>query len=216
MSWEPLDLDSMNDSELIGDESFDIFSIAIEQVSRTYLSDLNRLPSSNEIIETFKRALENQLSDVANDGSSKNLVSLSATFENTEKQQCKVGDILQATLSNGMPIYARLFAIQKPGLGYFLGVFDSMGMSSTNLQAITEKELIVKMIPIHAELISNPKEWCVIGNIPLSVADKRHPIGPLEISSSNNHLASANYYYELIEKPFFGVENWLNHPTQNN
>ena len=65
MSWEPLDLSDPQSGEVIGDEAFDEMASAIEQIAKYYRRDLDRKPSINEIVTTFKQALETRIFEVS-------------------------------------------------------------------------------------------------------------------------------------------------------
>jgi hypothetical protein len=81
-------------------------------------------------------------------------------------------------------------------------------MDPKDLDAIIQRPLIVKIFPIHRELLEK-REWLVIGNRPLTEADRRHPNGPLQIAGINEQLAAANYYYGLGPKAFDNIEDCL-------
>ena len=93
-------------------------------------------------------------------------------------------------------------------MGPFVGVYDSLGMSETDLDAIIQRPLVVKIFPIHREILEK-REWLVIGNRPLSKEDQNLPRGPLQISGDNEQLEAANYYYGLGPASFYNIKDCL-------
>jgi hypothetical protein len=124
-----------------------------------------------------------------------------------KRQKYAKGDVLKAEAANGEPVYARIFEID-PGLGPLVGVYDSLGMPQKDLDAIIQRPLVVKVFPIHRELLEE-REWLVIGNRSLTPADAELPRGPLQISGSNEQLEAANYHYGLGPKSFYNIEDCL-------
>jgi hypothetical protein len=208
MSWSPLDENDPSNTAVIGDEPFDLISDCFRKVARLYQRDWTRKPSLYELIGTVQSVLEAQLQDCTSDGESAELASLRFKTRKIPKRQKYVkGDVLKAEAANGEAIFARLFDID-PWLGPMVGVYDSLGMSSTDLDAIIQKPLIVKIFPIHRELLEK-REWLVIGNRPLSKADAELPRGPNQIAGSNEQLETANYHYGLGPKAFYNIEDCM-------
>ena len=81
-------------------------------------------------------------------------------------------------------------------------------MQQTNLYAIIQRPLVVKIFPIHREILEK-REWLVIGNRPLTAADAVLPRGPLQIAGSNEQLEAANYYYGLGPACFYNIEDCI-------
>ncbi len=205
MSWSPLDTNNPSDDALIGDEPFDLVSDCFRKVVRLYNRDLTRKPSLRELVGTVQAVLEAQLQDHTSDGESAELAALTfKTRKIPKRQKYAKGDILKAAAANGEPIYARLFDIE-PGIGPMVGVYDSLGMLQTDLDAIIERPLVVKVFPVHREILEK-REWLVIGNRPLTAADSELPRGPRQIAGSNEQLEAANYYYGLGPKGFHNIE----------
>jgi Immunity protein 26 len=215
MSWSPLDEKNPSDDALIGDEPFDLVADCFRNVSRSYERDLKRKPSLRELIGTVQAVLEAQLQDHTSDGESVELAALTfKTRKIPKRQKYAKGDILKALAANGEPVYGRVFdpelGPQWKGadFGPFVGVYDSLGMDQSDLDAIIQRPLIVKVFPIHRENLEK-REWLVIGNRPLTKADRRQPNGPLQIAGSNEQLEAANYYYGLGPKTFHNIEDCL-------
>ncbi len=87
MSWEPLDQSNPQSDEVIGDEAFDEMASAIEQIAKYYQRDLNRKPTINEIVTTFKQALETRVFEVTHDGQDHELVSVKYKLKKIPKRQ---------------------------------------------------------------------------------------------------------------------------------
>ena len=156
----------------------------------------------------MQAVLEAQLQDHTSDGASAELASLTfKTRKIPKRQKYARGDVLKAEAANGEPIFARVFEID-PGLGPFVGVYDSLGMPPTDLDAIVQRPLVVKVFPIHREILEK-REWLVIGNRPLTSADAQLPRGPVQIAGSNEQLEAANYHYGLGPKTFYNIEDCL-------
>jgi hypothetical protein len=161
MSWSPLDEKNPSDDALIGDEPFDLVSDCFRNVVCLYKRDLKRKPSLRELVGTIQAILEAQLQDHTSDGESAELASLTfKTRKIPKRQKYAKGDVLKAEAANGEPIYARVFQIENPGFGPFVGVYDSLGMPQTDLDAIIQRPLVVKIFPIHREILEK-REWLV-------------------------------------------------------
>jgi hypothetical protein len=209
MGWEPLDLENPKTPEVIGDEPFDEMADAIEKIASVYQDEIGRKPSVNELVTTFKKALATRIDDVTQEGEDHELVSIKFKLKKIPKRQkYQLGDILKGKLANGENVYARIFEIH-PGMGPKIGVYDSKGLDPKNIDEIVDKPLVVKIIPIHRELLQDRSEWLVIDNRPISRADGKHPRGPLVICGDNNHLIAANYYYGLSKQKFLDIDEWL-------
>jgi hypothetical protein len=202
MGWSLLDENDPSQQAFIGDQPFDLISECFDQVARLYERDWQRKPSLQELVGTIQAVLETQLPDHTIDGESAELVSLKF-----KTRKYAPGDILQAKAANGEPIYARLFN-DDPQLGPFVGVYESLGMSAQDLDAIIRRPLVVKIFPIHHEIMEK-REWLVIGNRPLTPADRKLPRGPPQIAGRNEQLEAANYYYDLGPKAFYNIEECL-------
>ena len=208
MSWSPLDDTDPSNDAVIGDEPFDLVSECFRKVARLYKRDWKRKPSLRELVGTVHAVLEAQLQDHTSDGDSAELASLTfRTRKIPKRQKYAKGDILEAKAANGEPIYARIFEID-PGHGPLVGVYDSLGMPETDIDAIIQRPLVVKVFPIHRENLEE-REWLVIGNRPLTPADAEFPRGPVQIAGSNQQLEAANYYYGLGPKAFYNIEDCL-------
>ena len=208
MSWSPLDENYPSNDAVIGDEPVDLVSECFRKVTRLYKRDWGRKPSVRELVGTVQAVLEAQLQDHTSDGESAELASLTfKTRKIPKRQKYAKGDVLKATAANGEPIYARIYEID-PGLGPFVGVYDSLGMPQTDLDAIIQRPLVVKIFPIHRENLEK-RGWLVIGNRPLTAADAKLPRGPVRIAGSNQQLEAANYYYGLGPKAFYDIEHCL-------
>jgi|SRR6516225_1188081 hypothetical protein len=215
MSWSPLDETDPSKAGVIGDEPFDVVSDCFHKVVRLYKRDWKRKPSLRELVGTVRAVLEAQLQDHTSDGESAELTSLTfKTRKIPKRQKYAKGDILKALAANGEPVYGRIFdpdlGPQWKGadFGPFVGVYDSLGMPQSDLDEIIRRPLIVKVFPIHREILEN-REWLVIGNRPLKKADRRHPNGPLQIAGDNEQLEAANYFYGLGPKTFYNIEDCL-------
>lgn len=205
MGWSPLDEKSPSDDAVLGDEPFDLVSQCFEEVARSYMRDWKRKPSLRELVGTVQAVLEAQLQDHTTDGETAELTALSfKTRKIPKRQKYATGDVLKAEAANGQPIYARVFGID-PGLGPQVGVYDSLGMAQSDLDAIVSRPLVVKVFPIHRENLEK-REWLVIGNRPLTPEDAKLPRGPRQIAGANEQLEAANYYYGLGPACFYNID----------
>jgi hypothetical protein len=125
-----------------------------------------------------------------------------------KRQKYAEGDVLRAAAANGQPIYARVFE-DDPAMGPIVGVYDSLAMPETDLDAIIQRPLAVKAFPIHYQILRNPEEWRVIGNRPLSPQERKATRGPRILMGSNGQLEAANHYYGLARMSFSRVEELL-------
>lgn len=208
MSWSPLDEHDPSNDAVIGDEPFDLVSDCFRKVARLYKRYWKRKPSLRELVGTVQSVLEAQLQDHTSDGESAELASLTfKTRKIPKRQRYAKGDVLKAEAANGEPIYARIFEIDAQ-IGPLVGVYDSLGMPPTDLDAIIQRPLVVKVFPIHRELLEK-REWLVIGNRPLTPVDAELPRGPVQIAGSNEQLEAANYYYGLGPKAFYNIKDCL-------
>jgi hypothetical protein len=172
-----------------------------------YKRDWKRKPSLRELVGTVQAVLETQLQDHTSDGASAELASLTfKTRKIPKRQKYAKGDILKTQAANGEPVYARIFEVNY--WGPLVGVYDSLGMPQTDLDAIIQRPLIVKIFPIHREILEQ-REWFVIGNRPLTPSDAELPRGPIQIAGSNEQLGAANYYYGLGPKTFYNIDDFL-------
>ncbi|MCB9911423.1 MAG: hypothetical protein H6827_00360 [Planctomycetes bacterium] len=211
MSWTALDPDDANNAMVIGDEPWDVLSHAVREVVQLYQRDLNRLPHAEELVRTFQEVLQPSWSMVAQEGQTTELVQIRAkTRRIPKRQKYQIGDVLKATAANGKPLYARVF---EPGELMYpaIGVYDSLGMLPDDLGAIIARPLIVKVTPIHHELMEE-RAWVVVGHRPITGIDQRHPQGPDSLSGENDQLIAANYFYGLSDKKFYGIEQYLVRP----
>lgn len=205
MGWSPIDERSPSDDAVLGDEPFDLVSQCFEEVERIYKRDYKRKPTLRELLGTVQAVLEAQLQDHTSDGETAELTSLTfKTRKIPKRQKYAVGDVLKANAANGELVYARVFEID-PGLGPLVGVYDSLGMSQADLDAIIARPLVVKVFPIHRENLEK-REWLVVGNRPLTSADAKLPRGPKQIAGANEQLEAANYYYGLGPACFYNID----------
>jgi hypothetical protein len=166
-----------------------------------------------ELIGTIQAVLETQLQDHTSDGDTNEIDSITCkTRKRPKRQKFAKGDVLMASLENGKSVYARVFDVDE-AMGPMVGVYDSQGMSRLDLPSIVECPLVVKISPIHREILQN-REWIVIGNLKISAQDRRLPQGPLAIAGDNLQLEAANYFYGLCKKPFYDVNDWLAQPRK--
>jgi hypothetical protein len=208
MSWSALDESKPSDGAVIGDEPFDLIAECFHQVSLVYERDWQRKPSLRELIGTVRAVLEAQLQDHTSYGETAELASLAfKTRKIPKRQKYAEGDVLKAKAANGEPIYARIFKID-PGIGPFVGVYDSLGMAPTDLDAIIARPLVVKIFPIHRENLET-REWLVIGNRPLTAADAMRPRGPVQIAGANQQLEAADFYYGFRPATFYNIESCI-------
>jgi hypothetical protein len=208
MGWSPLDEHSPSDDAVIGDDPFDLVSQCFEEVARSYMRDWRRKPSLRELIGTVQAVLEAQLQDHTSDGETAELTALTfKTRKIPKRQKYAVGDVLKAEAANGQPIYGRVFEID-PALGPLVGVYDSLGMSQSDLDAIVAGPLVVKVFPIHRENLEK-HEWLVVGNRPLTPADAKLPRGPQRLAGANWQLEAANYYYGLGPACFYEIDEFV-------
>lgn len=170
MSWSLLDNKKRSDDAVIGDEPFDVVSDCFRKVVRLYLRDWKRKPSLRELVGTVQAVLEAQIQEHTSDGESAELASLTfKTRKIPKRQKYAQGDILKALAADGQPVYGRIFNPKLGGqwkgldLGPFVGVYDSLGMDQSNLDAIIRRPLIVKVFPTHPETLET-REWLVIGH----------------------------------------------------
>jgi hypothetical protein len=155
MSWEPIDPDNPDNSALIGDDPFDLFGQAIREISECYQRDLGRKPSTFELAKTMERVLETHFGQAVAEGPDRTFVALSIkTRKRRKRQQCVVGDFLNAKAANGKLVYARVFEIH-PGCGHLIGVYDSIGLEKPRLEDLRVRRLIVKVTPIHYQYLEN-------------------------------------------------------------
>ena len=197
---------------MVGDEAWDLMSDAVHEIAEIYQRELGRLPYSEELLRTFQDVLLPSWSSVVNEGQTTELVRiLGKTKKIKTRQVSKVGDVLRAEAANGQWIYARLF---EPGnlMGISLGVYDSLGMDPRDLDAIVARPLIVKITPIHPELLEK-RAWFVVGHVPISERDSRHPRGPNEVAGVSLQLIAANFHYGLSTKRFYDLESYLVSPA---
>jgi hypothetical protein len=208
MGWAPLDEKSPSNDSLIGDEPFDLVTSCFDKVVRVYKRDLKRKPSLRELIGTVQAVLEAQLQDHTSDGETAELTSLAfKTRKIPKRQKYAVGDVLKADAANGQPVYGRVFEIH-PGFGPLVGVYDSLGMSQSDLDAIVARPLIVKIFPIHRETLEK-REWLVIGHRPVTSADAVLPRGPVSLSGDNHQLEAANYHYGLGPRTWYNIDEFV-------
>ncbi len=208
MSWSPLEPDDPKNEMAVGDEPWDVLSGAIQEVVRLYQRDLHRLPYAKELVRTIQDVLQPSWSSVAHEGQTTELVGLQAKTRRIRKrQQYQIGDVLMATAANGEPIYARVFEPSEV-LQPAIGVYDSLGMPSNDLDAIISRPLIVKVTPIHPELMEK-RAWVVIGHRPMTDLDYGQPEGPNVIAGQNDQLIAANYFYKLSQEKFYNIEEYL-------
>ncbi|MCC9601357.1 hypothetical protein LOC67_12445 [Stieleria sp. JC731] len=207
MSWSPLYPDKPKAKSYIGDEAYDCVADCFDEVRKLYQRDWKRKPTLAELIGTVEAVLDAQIQDLTNDGESAELVSLSFKTRKIPKRQAyAVGDILLAEMKGGDPVYARIF--ENGDFGPMVGVYDSRGMSRHNFNGIIARPLIVKICPIHREVLVR-REWLVIGNMKLKASDKRLPRGPLAITGNNNHLEMAEHYYGLRKSNYYARDEWI-------
>jgi hypothetical protein len=105
-------------------------------------------------------------------------------------------------------VFARVFEAHSQ-MGPLVGVYESRGMAHQQIKEIISRPLIVKITPIHHELLEDRSQWSVIGNEPLTEADLSKPHGPKVISGSNEQLIAANYFYGLSDEQFYDIDDWL-------
>src|SRR2546425_8180075 len=116
MSWGPIDPKKPRDDELIGDEAFDVFADAVDEVVACYQKDLQRKPTARELVKTFENVLAPRFSEAVMEGETEALVSLSfKTKKVPRRQKFQVGDVLKAKAANGQFVYARIFKIEDNG-----------------------------------------------------------------------------------------------------
>jgi hypothetical protein len=208
MSWEPINPSEPNDTELIGDEPFDIVSEALDKVVDCYQKDLQRKPTTIELVKTFERVLAPRFFETTLDGETAELVSISAkTKKIPKRQKCHAGDFVKAQLADGRFVFGRVFEVGR--YGPQVGVYDSAGLESPSLEELRRRKLIVKVFPIHTELME-ARSWVVIGNLPIDEYDNRQPRGPLMISGTNEQLNAANFFYGLPHEKNYQLDELLN------
>jgi hypothetical protein len=213
MSWEPIDPENPSDDALIGDDPFDLFGKAIDQVTQAYRRDLRRKPSIHELVTTFERVLETHFADAVSEGQTAELVSISFKIRAIPKRQkFKAGDFLKATAADGRPVYGRIFTGRPPfgdAFSAWVGVYDSLGLEKVDLHELRQRPLVVKAMPIHPEILQK-REWLVIGHLPLDDHDATQPHGLPEVSGVNSPLIAANYFYGLSAERWYNIEKFLN------
>jgi hypothetical protein len=208
MSWEPINPQKPDESELIGDEPFDVLSSAMDKVVGFYERDLKRKPSTNELVKTFEHVLAPRFSRTVMEGETTELVTVSFKIESISKRQkYQEGDFLKAVAANGKAVYGRVFEIGP--FGPMIGVYDSLGLKSPSLESLKKLPLVVRITPIHHELLEK-RAWTVIGNLPIEPSDKKHPSGPIAISGTNEQLNAANCFYGLPHQKRYNLEQWVN------
>ena len=210
MSWEPINPDKPSDTELIGDEPFDIVADTLDAVVACYLKDLQRKPTAIEIVKTIERAWAPRFSDTALEGETSELLSLSCkTKAIPRRQKYAVGDVLRTKAANGEFVYARLFEIGD--MGPAIGVYDSLGFIPKKLEDLRGRRLLVRVTPIHRELLQE-RQWTVVGNLPITAIDRKQPKGPAVISGVNEQLKAVNHHYgfkKLTGYQAQEIERWL-------
>lgn len=213
MSWEPINPEKPKETELIGDGPFDIMADALVQISKCYKDELRRKPTTLELVTTFERVLAPHFSEIAAEGEVAELVEVKAkTKKIPKRQKCAAGVFVRAVPANGKSVYGRLFDSRaKPPFcgGPELGVYDSLGFEGTAWFDLSRRRLVVKIFPIHHELLEE-RAWLVVGHLPLDEFDRQQPRGPYEVSGHNDQLIAANYYYGLSDKRFYNIEKCLN------
>jgi len=208
MTWEPIDPKQPSDTELIGDEPFDIISEALDRVVECYQKDLQRKPATIELVKTFEHVLAPRFFETVLEGETTELVSVSfKTKKIPKRQKYQAGDFVQAQLADGRNIFGRVFEVGR--YGPLVGVYDSAGFESPAFEGLRKRKLIVKVFPIHKELME-ARSWTVIGNLPIDRYDEKQPRGPLMISGINEQLNAANYFYGLPHQDRYGLEDLLN------
>lgn len=208
MSWEPIDPNKPSDTELIGDEPFDIISEALDRVVSCYQKDLQRKPATIELVKTFEQVLAPRFFETVLEGETTELACVSfKTKQIPKRQKCRAGDFVKAQLADGRFVFGRVFEVGP--LGPQVGVYDSAGLESPSLEQLKSLKLIVKVFPIHKELME-ARSWIVFGNLPIDKSDERQPRGPLMISGKNEQLNAANYFYGLPCDKRHGLDELVN------
>jgi len=208
MSWEPIDPNKPDENEVIGDEPFDIISEALDKVVSCYEADLQRKPTTKEIVKTFEKVLAPRFFETVAEGGSTELVGLSfKTKRIPARQHYKAGDFLKAEAANGQHIFGRVFEVGR--YGPLIGVYDSLGLESPSLPELKRLRLVIKVTPIHKELMEK-RAWVVIGHLAIDRHDDDQPRGPIAISGFNEQLNAANFYYKLPHRKRYGMEEMLN------
>jgi len=208
MSWEPLDISNPDADEVIGDGPFDEMAATIEKIAEIYKAELGRLPTINEMVTTFKQALETRIDETTKEGEDHELLSIKFRLKKIPKRQkYKEGDVLRAKLANGEYVFGRLFVIDM--MGPRIGVYDSKGMDSKDIDTIIKKPLIVKITPIHYENMQDRREWEVIDHREIKEDELKNPFGPGAISGTNDQLIAANYYYGLSDEKYYDIDKWI-------
>jgi len=204
MSWEPIDPSKPCDTEFIGDEPFDIISDALDKVVNCYQKDLRRKPATIELVKTFEHVLAPRFFETVLDGETTELVSISFKAKKVAKRQkYQAGDFAKAQLADGRFVFGRVFEVGD--LGPQVGVYDSAGLESPQCEQLKRLKLIVKVFPIHKELMES-RSWIVIGNLPIDKFDNKQPRGPAMISGINEQLNAANYFYGLPFQKRYGLD----------
>jgi hypothetical protein len=123
------------------------------------------------------------------------------------RQKCKTGDFIKAQAANGQVVYGRVFEVGR--YGPMIGIYDSLGLVSPQLEQLRKLPLAVKVTPIHKELME-ARAWTVFGNLPIDGHDDKQPRGPISISGRNEQLNAANCFYRLQHEKRYGLEKMVN------
>ncbi|HMP83577.1 MAG TPA: hypothetical protein PKA41_12830 [Verrucomicrobiota bacterium] len=208
MSWESIDPSKPNDTELIGDEPFDIISEALDKVVACYQKDLGRKPATVELVKTFEHVLAPRFFETVLDGGTTELVSVSFKVKKIPKRQkYQAGDFVKAQLADGREVFGRVFEVGP--FGPLVGVYDSAGLESPALEELRKRKLIVKVFPIHKELME-ARSWLVFDHLPIDAFDDNQPRAPISISGFNEQLNAANCFYGLPYTNRHGLDEYLN------
>src|SRR5947208_14722718 len=106
MSWEPIDPSKPSDTELIGDEPFDIISEALDKVVDCYQKDLQRKPATIELVKTFEHVLAPRFFETVLDGDTTELVYVAfKTKKIPKRQKYQAGDFVKAQLADGRFVF---------------------------------------------------------------------------------------------------------------
>src|SRR5215469_15406159 len=112
MSWEPINPNKQSDTELIGDEPFDIVSHALDEVVACYQKDLGRKPATIELVKTFQHVLAPRFFETVMEGESSELVEVSFKLKTIPKRQrYRAGDFVKAHLSDERLVFGRIFEV---------------------------------------------------------------------------------------------------------
>jgi hypothetical protein len=160
------------------------------------------------LVKTFEHVLVPRFFETALEGESEALVSISfKTKKIAKRQKYRAGDFLKAQLADGRFVFGRIFEVER--YGPMVGVYDSAGAEAPPLAELRRRKLIVKVFPIHKELMEE-RAWVVFGHLPIDDFDVRQPRGPIVISGTNEQLNAANCYYGLPHKERFNLTEYLN------